>query len=308
MSLKFLGRLFFGLAVLMIGYTVYGFSAIDMQSKHIVKYGDLAVEKGEYEYFQQISKYYYQDALLSEKVTTATGSFNLNMFVMSSGDYNSIVILIDHLTGYSEQDGLLLKVSLENLVETKDELEVVELFMDNTLSKKWYITTLDPNKIYEGQENFQDILDVELYLIGEKPEKGEERIDTLLYDFDQTSGVFASKEYLDLNGVVFNDDDKALSSAELLDLGILESDGHSYAEFQGILWRNMGVYVVLVIIIAYLMFFRGRDRFGNKKISKYGPKPAPGKQTKVVTQEPVKQNFNSKSLGEPEKQDKNDKK
>lgn len=308
MLLKFLGRLFFGLAVLMIGYTVYGFSAIDMQSKHIVKYGDLAVEKGEYEYFQQISKYYYQDALLSEKVTTATGSFNLNMFVMSSGDYNSVVILVDHLTGYSEQDGLLLKVSLENLVETKDELEVVELFIDNTLSKKWYITTLDPSKIYENQKEVQDILDIELFLIGEKPEKDQERIDTLLYDFDQTSGVFASKEYLDLNGVLYNDNDEKLSSAELLDLGILESKGHSFAEFQGILWRNMGVYVVLVIIIAYLMFFRGRDKFGNKKVSKYGPKPVLGKKTKVVTQEPVKQNFNSKSLAEPEQQDKNEKK
>jgi hypothetical protein len=308
MLLKFLGRLFFGLAVLMIGYTVYGFSAIDMQSKHIVKYGDIAVEKGEYDYFQKISKYYYQDALFSENITTATGSFNLNMFVMSSGDYNSVVILIDHLTGYSEQDGLLLKVSLENLVETKDELEVVELFIDNTLSKKWYITTLDPSKIYENQKEVQDILDIELFLIGEKPEKDQERIDMLLYDFDQTSGVFASKEYLDLNGVLYNDNDEKLSSAELLDLGILESKGHSFAEFQGILWRNMGVYVVLVIIIAYLMFFRGRDKFGNKKVSKYGPKPAPGKQTKVVTQEPVKQNFNSKSLAEPEQQDKNEKK
>lgn len=314
--MKFIGRLVYGLLVLMIGYTVYGFSAIDMQSRHIVKYGDIAVGEGEYEYFQQISRYYYKDAHFSENITTPQGSFNLSFFVINYEKENYVMMLVDALEGYEEKHGLRYEFYFDNPTDDKADLVSYSINVDNNLSKKWYLTTLDAVKLYETQEALIDIVDVKLYLVGEEPkDKETERVDTLLYDYDETAGSFLDKDYLDLYGKRVDTEGKALTTEALNAIGIYESKGHSYVEFQGLLWRNLGVYVVLVIIITYLLFFRNRDRFGNKKPFKFGPsrvvqpKASKAKSNVVVEKQPVvKENFNSKSLSEPVKEDNTEKK
>ena len=313
--MKFLGRLIYGLAVLMIGYTVYGFSAIDMQAKHVVKYGDEAIEAGEYEYFQKISEFYYGDAFEQKKITTSVGSFNLGFYVVNYQEQNVVMVIIDHLEGYVEKNRLRLEVTVKNLVDAEKEESTLELLIDNNLSKNWYLTTVDTKKVYEGQLEIQDIVDLKIYLIGEEPKKAtgeevqEERVDLLMYDHDETTGVFMTADYMNLYAKRTDADGKTLDAVTLEGLGIYASKGHSYAEFQSILWRNIIIYIIIVVAITYLLFFRGKDKFGKKKFRSFGSKKAPAaKDTKVIDAQGTIENFNSKALFTDDKDEPENKK
>lgn len=241
--MKFLGRFIFGLLVMVAGLNVFLFSYVDMTASYLLKYGNQAIEQESDTFFRSIYGYYTQDYLIDEEID-AEYDFRLWAFVGSNTTENHIRIQIQNKAGLTLPENYFIRLFFENDVK-------VDVYFQDTQSKYWHASSLNLKALLADQENYVDILDLqliesELVTVGNETET----VETILYDFDGT--VLLSKDDMDVLTLAEEN-----TEAQMLALGYVKGTVHDFfKEYQYILWRNVAIFVVIVGLLTYLLFFR----------------------------------------------------
>lgn len=270
--MKLLGRLFFGFLVAYIGLNVYALSNFDMQTAYVKKYGDEAVMASNQTFFKSLYDYYlddnlvevsdtYQETVLNESTNESeviTYSYNLYMFYGIAGGRNFVRVQMDSMSGYDYSRGIEVTFYLDG-----GNAYTLSLY---DISKSFLFGAADLKKLYspDGESEFYyNILDVKVFALGQDSDGLLTRVK--LYDFD--GDMFLAKEDMQLAEALNTPldpeaEDKTYPTPE--SLGLLKGTTHNYfSEFQWTLWKNMGMYLVIVGFLTYLLFFRKKNKYGS---------------------------------------------
>lgn len=243
--MKFLGRFVFGLLVMLAGLNVFLYSYVDMTGGYLVKYGNEAIEEGSDLFFRSIYGYYSEDYLIDEDIT-GDYDFRLWVFVGSNSTENHLRVQIEQPNGLDLPDNYFIRLILP-------DDEKVDIYFQDTKSDLWHASSINLLALLSGQEAYIDILDLQI-IESEQVTTGEETqtVETILFDYSGT--LLLSKDNMDILLL-----SKTNTEDQMLALGYIKGIEHDFfKEFQYILWRNVGIFVVIVSIITYLLFFRKR--------------------------------------------------
>lgn len=243
--MKFLGKFVFGLLVMLAGLNVFLYSYVDMTGGYLLKYGNEAIEEGSDLFFRSIYGYYSEDYLIDEEIT-GDYEFRLWVFVGSNTTENHLRVQIENQDGLALPDNYFIRLTLP-------EDEIVDIYFQDTKSELWHASSINLKALLADQDAYIDILDFQL-IESEQVTTGEETetVETILYDYSGT--LLLSKDNMDVILLT-----KTNSEAQMLALGYIKGIEHDFfKEFQYILWRNAGIFIVVVGLITYLLFFRKR--------------------------------------------------
>lgn len=241
--MKFLGKFVFGLLVMLAGINVFLYSYVDMTGGYLLKYGNEAIEEGSDLFFRSIYGYYSEDYLIDEEIT-GDYEFRLWVFVGSNTTENHLRVQIENQDGLALPDNYFIRLTLP-------EDETVDIYFQDTKSELWHASSINLKALLANQDAYIDILDFQL-IESKQVTTGEETetVETILYDYSGT--LLLSKDNMDVILLT-----KTNSEAQMLALGYIKGIEHDFfKEFQYILWRNAGIFIVVVGLITYLLFFR----------------------------------------------------
>lgn len=225
------------------GLNVFLFSYVDMTASYLLKYGNQAIEQESDTFFRSIYGYYTDDYLIDEQID-GDYDFRLWAFVGSNTSENHIRIQIQNKDGLTLTENYFIRLFFENDVK-------VDVYFQDTQSKYWHASSLNLKALLADQENYEDILDLQL-IESEMVTVGNETeaVETILYDFD--GSLLLSKDDMDVLALAEEN-----SEAQMLALGYIKGTVHDFfKEYQYILWRNVSIFIVIVGLLTYLLFFR----------------------------------------------------
>lgn len=270
--MKFIGRFVFGLLVVLAGMNIFLFSYVDMTMSYLLKYGNLAVEEDRSDAFFNSTYVYYSENLLINETITGDYDFRLVAFTGSNSSENQLQVRIENKNGLEMPKDYTIRLFLEG-----DEKKDIPFY--DTASKLWKASYIDMKSILKDQKEYKDILDLQIIEFKSVKTDGEtEKVETILYDYEGT--LLIDNEDMDIIG---------LSNENTPDmmrlLGYRKGTVHDFfKEFQGILWRNMIIFMIIVGFITWLVFFRKRK----PKAQGFVP----------VNNTPIKENLNVRAIEE----------
>lgn len=243
--MKFLGRFVFGLLVMLAGLNVFLYSYVDMTGGYLLKYGNEAIKEDSDLFFRSIYGYYSENYLIDEQIT-GDYNFRLWVFVGSNTTENHMRVQIENADGLILPDNYFIRLTLP-------EDETVDVYFQDTKSDLWHASSINLKALLADQEAYIDILDLQI-IESKQVTTGDETetVETILFDY--SGSLLLSKDNMDIILLT-----KTNTEAQMLALGYMKGIEHDFfKEFQYILWRNAGIFIVVVGLITYLLFFRKR--------------------------------------------------
>ncbi len=267
--MKFLGRFVFGLLVMLAGLNVFLYSYVDMTGGYLLKYGNEAIKEDSDLFFRSIYGYYSENYLIDEQIT-GDYNFRLWVFVGSNTTENHMRVQIENADGLILPDNYFIRLTLP-------EDETVDVYFQDTKSDLWHASSINLKALLADQEAYIDILDLQI-IESKQVTTGDETetVETILFDY--SGSLLLSKDNMDIILLT-----KTNTEAQMLALGYMKGIEHDFfKEFQYILWRNAGIFIVVVGLITYLLFFRKRGYKTHSVINSKEPVIRENLNTKVI--------------------------